>query len=94
MKAPLFIMKSNGGVTSADLAARQAIHTVLSGPVAGVMGATGFQTMLGYPSFISVDVGGTSADICLVQGRPTGRHRRTQYWRLCRCNSRCWTSRP
>ena len=40
MRAPLFIMKSNGGVTSADLAARQAIHTVLSGPVAGVMGAT------------------------------------------------------
>ena len=71
MSAPLFIMKSNGGVTSADLAARQAIHTVLSGPVAGVMGATRVSGDAGYPSFISVDVGGTSADICLVQdGRP------------------------
>ena len=71
MSAPLFIMKSNGGVTSADLAARQAIHTVLSGPVAGVMGATHVSSDAGYPSFISVDVGGTSADICLVQdGRP------------------------
>ena len=71
MNAPLFIMKSNGGVTSADLAARQAIHTVLSGPVAGVMGATRVSGDAGYPSFISVDVGGTSADICLVQdGRP------------------------
>lgn len=71
MSAPMFIMKSNGGVTSADLAARQAIHTVLSGPVAGVMGATHVSGDAGYPSFISVDVGGTSADICLVQnGRP------------------------
>ena len=71
MKAPLFIMKSNGGVTSADLAARQAIHTVLSGPVAGVMGATRVSSDAGHPNFISVDVGGTSADICLVRdGRP------------------------
>ena len=71
MSAPLFIMKSNGGVTSADLASRQAIHTVLSGPVAGVMGATRVSGDAGYPSFISVDVGGTSADICLVRdGRP------------------------
>ena len=71
ISAPLFIMKSNGGVTSADLAARQAIHTVLSGPVAGVMGATRVASQAGRPNFISVDVGGTSADICLVRdGRP------------------------
>ena len=71
IEAPLFIMKSNGGVTSADLAARQAIHTVLSGPVAGVMGATRVSGQAGHPGFISVDVGGTSADICLVRdGQP------------------------
>ncbi|MAF52761.1 MAG: 5-oxoprolinase [Chloroflexi bacterium] len=67
LKAPLFIMKSNGGVTSADMAARQAIHTVLSGPVAGVMGALQVANATGSPSFISIDVGGTSADICLVR---------------------------
>ena len=67
ISAPLFIMKSNGGVTSADLAARQAIHTVLSGPVAGVMGATQVSSQAGHCNFISVDVGGTSADICLVR---------------------------
>lgn len=65
--APLFIMKSNGGVTSAQMAAKQAIHTVLSGPVAGVKGATHAAKTAGYESFISVDVGGTSADICLVR---------------------------
>ena len=71
LDAPLFIMKSNGGVTSADMAARQAIHTVLSGPVAGVMGATQIANAAEFPSFISVDVGGTSADICLARdGEP------------------------
>ena len=71
LNAPLFIMKSNGGVTSADKAARQAIHTVLSGPVAGVMGALQVANAAETPSFISVDVGGTSADICLVRdGEP------------------------
>ena len=68
VRAPLFIMKSNGGVTSAAAAARQAIHTVLSGPVAGVMGAGRVAVSAGYPDFISLDVGGTSADICLARG--------------------------
>ncbi len=68
IRAPLFIMKSNGGVTSADLAARQAIHTVLSGPVAGVMGANRAAADAAHPNFVSLDVGGTSADICLVRG--------------------------
>ncbi len=67
LDAPLFIMKSNGGVTSASMASIQAVHTVLSGPVAGVMGALQVAQAAGYPSFISIDVGGTSADICLVK---------------------------
>ena len=68
IRAPLFIMKSNGGLASADIAARQAIHTVLSGPVAGVMGASRVSVAAGFPDFISLDVGGTSADICLARG--------------------------
>ena len=71
LEAPLFIMKSNGGITSASMAGKQAIHTVLSGPVAGVMGALEVAKAAGYSNFISVDVGGTSADICLVkEGAP------------------------
>ena len=68
IRAPLFIMKSNGGVSGAAAAARQAIHTVLSGPVAGVMGASRIALAAGHPDFISLDVGGTSADICLARG--------------------------
>jgi N-methylhydantoinase A len=67
--APLLIMKSNGGVTSAETAARQAIHTALSGPAAGVIGAVSVAQSAGFANIISIDVGGTSADICLVRDR-------------------------
>ncbi|HSF29332.1 MAG TPA: hydantoinase/oxoprolinase family protein [Candidatus Tectomicrobia bacterium] len=67
--APLLIMKSNGGVTSAETAARQAIHTALSGPAAGVIGAVSVAHSVGFSNIISIDVGGTSADICLVRDR-------------------------
>jgi N-methylhydantoinase A len=69
ISAPLLIMKSNGGVTSAETAARQAIHTALSGPAAGVIGAVSVAHSAGFSNIISIDVGGTSADICLVRDR-------------------------
>jgi N-methylhydantoinase A len=71
IRAPLLIMKSNGGVTSLKGSARQAIHTALSGPAAGVIGAVSAAAAAGFSDIISIDVGGTSADICLVRdGQP------------------------
>jgi N-methylhydantoinase A len=66
--ASLLIMKSNGGVVSAATAARQAIHTALSGPAAGVIGAVETAREAGFDDIISIDVGGTSADVCLTRG--------------------------
>ena len=66
--APLSIMKSNGGVIGADVVQTQAIHTALSGPAAGVIGARRIGEAAGFADLISVDVGGTSADVCLVRG--------------------------
>jgi len=69
--APLLIMKSDGGVTSAATCVRQPVQTVLSGPAAGVVGAVSVGRSAGFGDIISIDVGGTSADICLVRdGRP------------------------
>jgi N-methylhydantoinase A len=71
VRAPLLIMKSDGGVTSAATCVRQPVQTVLSGPAAGVIGAIGVGEAAGFGDIISIDVGGTSADICLVRdGRP------------------------
>ena len=66
--APLSIMKSNGGVIGADVVQTQAIHTALSGPAAGVIGARRIGEAAGFADLISVDVGGTSADVCLIRG--------------------------
>ena len=66
--APLLIMKSDGGVTSAATCVRQPVQTVLSGPAAGVVGALSIARAAGLDDVISIDVGGTSADICLVRG--------------------------
>jgi N-methylhydantoinase A len=66
--APLAIMKSNGGVIAADVVRTQAIHTALSGPAAGVIGARRIGETAGFDDLISVDVGGTSADVCLIRG--------------------------
>src|SRR6185436_4136155 len=68
LKAPLLIMKSDGGVTSAATCIRQPVQTVLSGPAAGVIGAVSVSRAAGFSDIISIDVGGTSADICLVRG--------------------------
>jgi N-methylhydantoinase A len=68
IEAPLSIMKSNGGVIGADVVRTQAIHTALSGPAAGVIGARRVGEAAGFDDLISVDVGGTSADVCLVRG--------------------------
>jgi N-methylhydantoinase A len=68
----LFIMKSNGGVISAADASRQAIHTALSGPAGGVMGAAQIAAEAGFADVITIDVGGTSADVSLVRGGEPG----------------------
>src|SRR5499426_248491 len=68
VRAPLLIMKSDGGVTSAPTCVRQPVQTVLSGPAAGVIGAVSVARAAGFGDLVSIDVGGTSADICLVRG--------------------------
>jgi N-methylhydantoinase A len=66
IQAPLLVMKSNGGVFGAKTAARQAVHVALSGPAAGVMGAQFVGRSAGMENLMSIDMGGTSADVCLI----------------------------
>jgi N-methylhydantoinase A len=68
IRAPLLVMKSNGGVVGAGVVREQSIHTALSGPAAGVIGARLVGAAAGFADLISVDVGGTSADVCLIRG--------------------------
>jgi len=67
--AKLAIMQSNGGSISSSLARSEAVRTVLSGPAAGVVGAQAVAREAGFPRAISFDMGGTSTDVSLIDGR-------------------------
>jgi N-methylhydantoinase A len=68
VKAPLLIMKSNGGVVSAPEVRKAPAYTALSGPAAGVVGAGFVGQSAGFGNVIGIDIGGTSADISLTKG--------------------------
>ncbi|MFL6137130.1 MAG: hydantoinase/oxoprolinase family protein [Frankiaceae bacterium] len=71
-RIPFLIMKSNGGVLSADEVVHQPITTVLSGPAAGALGAALVAQRAGFDSTITLDGGGTSTDVAVViDGEPT-----------------------
>ncbi|MCE2948273.1 MAG: hydantoinase/oxoprolinase family protein [bacterium] len=66
--APLLLMKSSGGVTSTMNARRRPVETALSGPAAGAVGAAFIGASAGFRDLLTNDIGGTSADIALIQG--------------------------
>ena len=69
---PFYVMKSNGGVLSADEVVHQPITTVLSGPAAGALGAALIAQVAGYDKVLTSDGGGTSTDVSVViGGEPT-----------------------
>ncbi len=68
IEAPLLLMQSNGGVSGARNIVRRPALTALSGPAAGVIGARAAAAACGIDNLITVDIGGTSADIALVEG--------------------------
>ncbi|MBI3710241.1 MAG: hydantoinase/oxoprolinase family protein [Proteobacteria bacterium] len=70
--APLLLMKSSGGVTGAEAVRLTPVQTALSGPAAGVVGAQFIGESAGFRDLISVDIGGTSADICLIKDGTPG----------------------
>jgi len=65
--ARIAISRSNGGLMSLPLARQFPIRTALSGPAAGVVGAIDVQRSARRPKAITFDMGGTSADVALVQ---------------------------
>ena len=63
--ADIQIMRSDAGVMSLEAARERPVNTVLSGPAGGVKGATYVAAVAGYPNVVSIDMGGTSTDVCL-----------------------------
>ncbi len=65
------IVRSDAGVMSLTTALERPVNTVLSGPAGGVLGASAVAAAAGYANVVSMDMGGTSTDVCLsTSGEP------------------------
>src|SRR5947208_85896 len=67
------VMASSGGVVSLAEAAAHPARALVSGPAAGVVGAARIARLAGVENAISLDMGGTSTDVCLITGGSAGR---------------------
>ena len=70
-----FIMLSNGGVATLDVARRFPIRMLESGPAGGALGAVSFGHTHGMPDLMAFDMGGTTAKLCIIEDhRPLVTH--------------------
>jgi N-methylhydantoinase A len=71
-RPPFYIMKSNGGVIAGTEVHHKPITTILSGPAAGTLGAALVAEQAGFRKVITLDGGGTSTDVAVINdGRPS-----------------------
>ena len=73
-----FLTRSGGGALVADAAREMPVHTIMSGPAGGLIGASFIGESTGYDDLIAADIGGTSTDTCVIQsGSPHVEHEAT-----------------
>jgi N-methylhydantoinase A len=71
----IVVMQSHGGVLPAGAAGDLAAGAILSGPAGGVYGSALYGSLLGVPDLVSLDMGGTSTDVALIErGKPAMIH--------------------
>jgi N-methylhydantoinase A len=63
---PLLITKTNGGVMGIDQARAECVQMILSGTASGVIGAGYLAKASGFDRIMSLDIGGTSADVAVI----------------------------
>ncbi len=62
-----YITRSNGGIMTVSAAKDEPVQTLLSGPASGIIGAAKVAQDAGFQNFVTLDVGGTSADVAVVR---------------------------
>jgi N-methylhydantoinase A len=70
INAPLLSTKSNGGVMTLAEAKLRPSETLMSGPAAGAIGAAFVARAAGFPRIVTLDMGGTSTDVAIIEGEP------------------------
>jgi N-methylhydantoinase A len=73
-----FVMQSNGGLMTSTVAARFPFRAIGSGPAAGAQAAARVALECGFPNAVTLDMGGTSTDIALVEEGVVARRTETE----------------
>ena len=68
LRAPVRLMQSSGGMATTAWARRVPVAMLMSGPAAGVAAARGAAAHTGAADAVTLDMGGTSTDVCLIRG--------------------------
>lgn len=74
----LQILRSDGGLSSADAAKSAPVNLLMSGPAGGVSGAIWIARQSGYEDLLTFDMGGTSTDVALIQNGVAQKRRETR----------------
>ena len=77
VRAPLLIVKSSGGMMTSRIAAQKPVHSLESGPAAGVIASLALARRLGVKDVVTLDMGGTTAKASLIENGEA--HRTTEY---------------
>ncbi|MEF8827587.1 MAG: hydantoinase/oxoprolinase family protein [Haloarcula sp.] len=76
--ARMNVVRSDGGLMSSTAAKRRPVELALSGPSGGVVGAATIASKKGVPDVLTLDMGGTSTDVSLVEDGTPGTTRQTK----------------
>jgi N-methylhydantoinase A len=66
--ATVSVMRSSGQTCDAEQAGKEAVHLLLSGPAGGLSGARFLGSISHYQNLLTLDMGGTSTDVALIDG--------------------------
>ena len=77
VNADLHILRSDGGLASVEGARKSPVNVLMSGPAGGVAGALWVAKKAGYKNLLTLDMGGTSTDVALIQDGVARRRRET-----------------
>lgn len=82
MAGKLSLLRSDGGLMSAEKAEEHPVNILMSGPAGGVTGALWVAKNAGLRNILTLDVGGTSTDVALIENLEPRRQRTTEVGHL------------
>jgi N-methylhydantoinase A len=80
--AKLHLLRSDGGLMTAEKSAEAPVNLLMSGPAGGVAGALFVAKNAGFPNVLTLDMGGTSTDVALIEGNEPRLRRETSVGHL------------